>query len=196
MTEEKIRQALAENIMRQSPEAMVVHELGILAGNRRLDLAALTGQLHGYEIKSASDSLARLEGQARDISRVADLATLTCAPNHTKNAGPKIPGWWEIIEASEDADGEIVLTQLRPGTANPAQDPHAVAQLMWRAHALEELKKLGKAKGLSKKARHYIWEALTQATSLEEIRAMALKWVITQQESLKQVVNRDESEKG
>ena len=183
--EKELREATAALIRAESPSARIVHELGILGNKRRLDIASITDELHGYEIKSASDSLARLNGQAHDISRVVDQATLVCAANHTVKAAPKIPEWWRIIEARNDQEGNAVLTIKREGGLNPSQEAYAVAQLMWRSQALEELNQHGHGRGMSKKARHYIWQALADTASLDELRRMALKRLMEQDDELK-----------
>jgi hypothetical protein len=48
----------------------------------------------------------------------------------------------------------------------------SLAQLLWRDEALDELRQRGQARGLSAKARHYVWERLADVVPLEELRAV------------------------
>ena len=52
---------------------MILDELGICRGRVRIDLTVVNGLLHGYEIKSERDTLARLETQA-DLYGRASIA--------------------------------------------------------------------------------------------------------------------------
>ncbi len=45
------------------PETVILDELGICRGRVRIDLTVVNGLLHGYEIKSDRDTLARLATQ-------------------------------------------------------------------------------------------------------------------------------------
>jgi len=38
----------------------MLHELGILNGATRIDIAVITGQIEGYELKSERDTIQRL----------------------------------------------------------------------------------------------------------------------------------------
>jgi len=59
----------------------------------------INGELHGFELKSERDTLARLEDQAELYSQVFDRMTLIIAKRHLEKAVPKIPRWWGIIAA-------------------------------------------------------------------------------------------------
>lgn len=51
-------------------------ELGICLGETRMDLAAINGQISGYEIKSDRDRIDRLARQMELYGRVVDTAVL------------------------------------------------------------------------------------------------------------------------
>lgn len=151
------------------PNTFIRHEVGLCAGKRRVDVALLNGEFAGYEIKSDVDSLARLLGQASDYGQVLDRVTLVTTVRHLEKSMGLLPQWWGIMVARQ-GQGSIILEPVREAVANPELEPYALAQLLWRDEALEELKSRGLARGLTKKARHYLWRALMQAVPIEELR--------------------------
>lgn len=65
-TDIEIRSALHRKKLRQLHEradTLVIDELGLAHAKARVDVAVINGCLHGYEIKSAQDTLDRLAGQ-------------------------------------------------------------------------------------------------------------------------------------
>ena len=151
------------------PETLIRHEMGICAGKRRVDVALLNGELAGYEIKSDEDTLSRLGGQSADYGRVFDRVTLVTTARHQKKAMRLVPKWWGIIVARQEG-GEAVLEEIRQPRMNPDIEPFALAQLLWRDEVLEELRSRGLAKGMSKKARYYLWMALSEKVAIQELR--------------------------
>lgn len=151
------------------PHALIRHEMGLCAGERRIDIALLNGELSGYEIKSDEDTLLRLHGQAAVYGRVLDRVTLVTTPRHREKSFSLLPLWWGIMVARQER-GRITLDTIREPGINTDLDSFALAQLLWRDEALDELKSRGLSKGLSKKARHYGWLALAQAVKMEELR--------------------------
>ena len=80
-----------------------------------------------------------------------------------------LPLWWGIIIARQER-GRVTLETVREPDINTELDSFALAQLLWRDEALEELRARGLSKGLSKKARHYVWLALAHTVAIEELR--------------------------
>ena len=151
------------------PDTLIRHEMGLCAGKRRVDVAILNGEIAGYEIKSDVDSLSRLHGQADDYGQVLDRVTLVTTSRHLEKSMNLLPTWWGVIEARQE-HGRVTLETVREPEINPELDPFALAQLLWREEALEELRTRGLSKGLSKKARYYLWQALAQAFATEDLR--------------------------
>lgn len=153
----------------------IVQELSLCQGQARVDVAVVNGQLHGYEIKSKSDTLDRLAGQVVVYSRVLDRCTLVVEESHLEKAHSMLPNWWGIISVWEDG-GKIRMGQTVKGLDNPSPDPYALAQLLWQAEALAILERHGLgAQGLEKKPRRHLWqrlaEALDYASLSEEVRS-------------------------
>ena len=152
-----------------APDTLIRHEMGLCGGERRIDVALLNGEISGYEIKSDEDTLFRLLGQADAYRRVLDRITLVTTPRHQDKAMGLLPLWWGIIVARQER-GRVILETVREAGINTELSSFALAQLLWRGEALEELKTRGLSKGLLKKARHYVWLALAQAVAVEDLR--------------------------
>src|SRR5262245_39459159 len=162
-----LRVALAEEFA-DDTETLIVDELGLDEGNVRIDLAVVNGALHGYEIKSERDTLARLPVQAAGYGRVFDHVTLVTSTRHLGEIDAIVPWWWTIMTPA--ASGErIVFDTHRPGAANPEVDARFVARLLWRDEVLEILERRGLATGLRSKPRRVLWDALADAVSLEDL---------------------------
>ena len=161
---------------RHGEDALIVDELGTGAGQGRIDVAAIDTAVHAYEIKSAQDSLARLERQVKLDSKVAETATLVTAVEHAEKAAKMVPTWWGLVIAGTDENtGEVCLSTAKEPEPNTGRSPYTVAQYLWRQEALEELKALGCAAGLNKAARHYLWLRLAQVATLEEVAATSAR---------------------
>ena len=85
---------------------------------------------------------------------------------HLEKAVDMLPSWWGVMVAKAE-QGRVILEPIRKPDINTELDPFSLAQLLWRREALEELKTRGLSKGLSKRARHYIWLTLAQAVDIE-----------------------------
>ena len=160
-----IRILLTRDLAHRHPAALIRHEMGLCAGERRIDIAAITPEaMHGYEIKSDVDTLARLAGQADAYGRVFDRMTLVTTARYVDAATAAVPDWWEVLVASAG-----ILHQARPGATQSGLEPFALAQLMWRDEALAALKERGAAWGLSKKRRWIMWTRLVQVVPADEL---------------------------
>jgi hypothetical protein len=147
---------------------VLLEELGLCQGDVRVDVAAVNGELAGFEIKSPSDTLARFPKQCRIYSKVVDRAWLV-APM-TALAKAEVPGWWGQIGVFE-LDDRLALRLVRPSGINPAIHPMSLARLLWRDEALEVLRNAGRARGVMTKSRTMIWKRLVAAIELDELRA-------------------------
>ena len=71
-------------------------EFAILEGSGRIDVAVVNSKLHGYEIKSAVDTLERLPSQQESYSKVFDRITLVADERHIPEAVKILPPWWGL----------------------------------------------------------------------------------------------------
>ena len=152
------------------PRAVVVEELGLCRGRVRVDLAAVNGDLHGYEIKSDRDSLRRLAAQVDVYGLVLDRATLVVGPRHLDQALALVPAWWQVLAVEPRRSG-IGFSRRRPGRRNPGRDPRALAELLWSADATSLLASRGALRGLHGKPRRVLWDRVCELYTLDEIAA-------------------------
>jgi hypothetical protein len=150
------------------PNTRVVEELGLCQGTARVDIAVVNGSIHGYEIKSACDTLARLPGQVEIYNRALDLVTVVTAPSHADKIRKIVPRWWGIWTAVSDDNG-LRLESLRQPRQNPKIDPFSLAQLLWREEALEALESEGLATGIRSKPREELWRRLASDVTPEKL---------------------------
>lgn len=168
-----IRRKLRRELRRRfedDPDTVVVEELGILQGKARVDIAVVNGLFHGYEIKSACDTMHRLPQQARLYDEVFDCVSLVVSERHLQHALELVPEWWEIILAIPEPSGEIAFQVLRTGRANPYVNARAIAELLWREDAILMLSERGAARGYLSKPRRLIWDRLCEVYNLDEIK--------------------------
>lgn len=147
---------------------VLLEELGLCQGDVRVDVAAVNGELSGFEIKSPSDTLARWPRQCRYYSKVVDRAWLV-APMK-KLAAAEAPEWWGQIAIFE-LDDRLALRLVRPAALNPKPDAKSIARLLWRAEALEVLHNVGRARGAMTKSRKFIWQRLVDSVTMDDLRA-------------------------
>lgn len=138
-------------------------------GEGRIDIAAINGSLVGFEIKSASDGLARLSKQIDIYNRVVDEAFLVVDRRHPFRLLERLPPWWGLWAASSVA-GECRLHELRPSSTNPEAQPLATAQLLWRDEALSLLREHGHGRGLSKANRWQLWTTVAAVVPFPVLR--------------------------
>lgn len=123
--EAAIRAALKERLA--APGVNLIDELGIKHGKFRVDVCAVTHELHGYEIKSDLDTVARLPDQAKHFSLVFQRMTLVVGPKLLGAALTIVPAWWGIMLATDTG-----LVELREAGVNPKPNYRWVVRLLWR----------------------------------------------------------------
>lgn len=153
------------------PNVRIVDEMSVLTGECRIDVALINGRLEGFEIKSESDSLTRLPRQAVAYGQVFDRLTVICAERHLEQALILLPQWWGV-EAAERRGAGTRIVRKRAARANPAVEPQAVAQLLWRSEALAALEARDAARGLRSKPRRTLWSALAETMPRRELGAL------------------------
>lgn len=166
-----VRTVLAAEVQKHfqgTSDTLIIHELGLWSGIVRVDLAVINGRLHGFEIKSDSDTLKRLPSQADVYNAVFDQMTLVVGAHHLQAARAIVPEWWGIVRA--DPGTPVSLTEIRVPQPNPSPDPIAIARLLWRDEAVTLLETSGTAKGVKSKSRELVYRRLVEAFPLDELR--------------------------
>lgn len=148
----------------------VVDEMGIWAGTVRVDIAVINGEFHGFELKSARDTLLRLSAQAEIYSQVFDRVTLVVARNHLDKAERMIPEWWGITTVIPTEAGPLRLIEVREACLNPSVNPDTLSRLLWKAELLSILDQYGLAKGFKSKPIDLLAKRLAEGIPLDILR--------------------------
>jgi hypothetical protein len=151
-------------------DTRIVEEMGIWNGTVRVDLAVINGELTGYEIKSARDTLTRLASQAALYNSVFDRVFLVAADRHIERANSEIPEWWGIISAISDGNA-VTLRTLRCGEVNPSLDAIQLARLLWREEILSVLEACGAARGYRSASREILSVRLADVLGIDTLAA-------------------------
>jgi len=152
---------------------IIIEEMGLCRGSVRVDIAVLNGNLKGYEIKSAQDTLTRLLAQAAVYNRIFDTMTVVVAERHLRAASTMIPSWWGIqVVIAPPSSSSLTIEHERHETNNPGVDPNSLVQLLWRDEALRLLDQRNGLKSLRSKPRRVLWDALAQTVPVPELKDM------------------------
>ena len=151
-----------------SDGSLILNELGLCQGETRVDVAVVNGELSGYEIKSASDTLERFPHQQELYSQVLDRAWLVSTPTKIEKVKTTLPPWWGLITTGDSED--VVLTVARTASFNPDLDPLSVAQLLWRDETLDLLRVAEADSGVASKPREVLWQRLTEEYTSDQLR--------------------------
>lgn len=168
-----VRRALHHKVLRDhhgDANTLVLDELGLRHGTCRVDVVVVNGYLHGYEIKSDADTLDRLPSQVSVYGAVLDRATLVVGERHLKKAKTQIPDWWGIKVVTAGPRGGIAFETAQPFKLNPAIDPMALAELLWRPEVIEILRARGTPEKILRKPRAALYGHLADAMKLDELR--------------------------
>lgn len=147
----------------------IVNEMGILHGQSRIDIAVINGILHGFEIKSESDTLKRLSLQMEDYNLVFDRMTIVVQRNYLKDVRSIVPKWWGIWLITQ-YKGRIHLREIRKGRSNRHVDPQSLSHLLWRDEAIDILKEKGLHKGFLSKPRQVLYNRIATHINLNELK--------------------------
>jgi hypothetical protein len=169
MNDAQLRNATRQALFAQhtgDAETVIFDELGVQHGLARIDLAVVNGELHGFELKSDRDTLARLPDQAESYGRVFDRVTLVVEERHVRGAVDLVPDWWGVRVACQESD-KLRFCDLKRAVRNPSPDPGAIVALLWREEALHFLEELSIAGGVRSKCRGEIYSRLVGETELD-----------------------------
>lgn len=167
-----IRQVVLRQLHEYYPKetnTKIVNEMGILHGQSRIDIAVINGILHGFEIKSESDTLQRLPLQMEDYNKVFDRMTIVVQQNFLKDVRRIVPNWWGIWLVTQN-EGTIHLKEIRKGKLNKNVDPESLSHLLWRDEAIDILKEKGLHKGFLSKPRQILYQRLAKHINLSELK--------------------------
>lgn len=152
----------------------IVHEVGVVRGGiSRIDVLDFTTDIHGYEIKTAVDSLSRLPLQIQWYGKVMDRITLVVASKHLKKAQELVPGYWGLKEIVE-IDGAFAIEDLRPAVQNPNQDKLYYISLLWADELREVMRQRGLYRTLASKAHWNMANRMATLYTVDDLRPIIL----------------------
>lgn len=197
MNDYHIRTALKRELLARyssDPGTFIIDELGLRHGAARIDVAVVNSFLHGYELKSDRDTLARLPDQIRIYNSIFDRVTLVAGYRHAYEAIKMVPDWWGIKIAEIGLRGAIHFIAFRRAINNPSPDSLSIAKLLWRDEAIGFLDEIASADGVRSKPREVIYKKLAATVGLDLIRSRViqqLKCRINQRFAVQQTLNDD-----
>jgi hypothetical protein len=164
-----LKKVLSEHVA--DPKVLVMEELGLEHGACRVDIAVINGMIHGYELKSDSDTLARLPQQALIYSRALDKATLVVGEKHVADAQALIPEWWGIKVSYAGPRGAVHIDGFRSAATNPDLSPFHVAHLLWKDEAISILETMNVGKKELRASRTQLYTLLVELLPVASLRA-------------------------
>lgn len=175
--ERDIRTALRTRYLRHHhgrSDVLIIDELGLAHARSRIDLAVFNGHLHGYEIKSAGDTLNRLPRQLATYIGTLQKLTLVVATRHLDAAAAIVPDWCGLTEIVEGPRGGLTFASHRRARVNPDLDPFMMAHLLWHPEAQDLLRARGASKAAVNAPRERLYRALVDQMPVREL-APAIK---------------------
>ena len=161
-----IRKRLVEYLEKKiTTDEFILHELGICLSATIADVVFVDDKLHGYEIKSDRDTLQRLSKQVLDYNKVFDTMTLVVSSTHLEKSMKIIPEWWGVICIDFDRFDIIRTPQI-----NTHVEVRSCAELLWSNESEKLLREYQLFKGLSGKARRFLWDRISLNFDHEFVR--------------------------
>jgi hypothetical protein len=180
MRDQVIRRAFHQTILKSAHEdadTLVVDELGLKNGEVRADIAVLNGKLVGYEIKTENDTLIRLSSQVEAYNEVFDKAFIIVSNNHLQKATNIIPEWWGIYSIIPKVEGEYFFECIRQAKLNRIQNSYSIAQLLWKAEALEVANELLLHNIKPKTSKHEIYDVISGTCTTKKLSQITIKYL-------------------
>lgn len=162
--------------------AEIIEELGVSHGTARIDFAIINGIMHGYEIKSDSDTLKRLPEQVKEFSAIFDKITIVVGKSHLYQAIHEIPEWWGIIVVKTDINGGIIFQSIRAPETNAGQQVKvSIARLLWRNEALQILEQQSNVIGIRSKSREIVYNKLANVLDMKTLKEAVSSSIISRE---------------
>jgi len=144
----------------EDSDSKIVEELSLPVAKARIDIAVINGSLHGYEIKSASDTLKRLPSQIEGYTKVFDYLSIVTEGKYGTKIMELTPEWIGVLLCQEK-DGIKTISELRTPKKNNDRESVYIAKLLWREELMECLE-MHKIKFRKKDRNWLLCQALSQ----------------------------------
>ncbi len=128
-------------------------------GKSRADLVMITEEsLVGIEIKSDSDTYARLKTQIKDYDKFYDCNIAVVGSSHGIHIKEHVPEYWGIITV-EEVEGEPDFYMLRKPAINPKMKLENKLMILWRPELAIVQEKFGMPK-YKEKSKSFVIEKI------------------------------------
>lgn len=184
-TDADIRAALHSKALladHRCSDTLVIDELGLAHAKARIDVAVINGCVHGYEIKSAADTLTRLPQQLALYADCLEMLTIVCAEKHIAGVRELAPRWCGIMKATKGPRGGIVFETIRGPKRNPDIKPYRLAHLLWRSEAVAILSRTNAPPQVLRAPRKTLYKSLAAKFSVAEITAFIKQSMASRQD--------------
>lgn len=174
-TEQGIRTALRDDYLRRlriRTDTLVLDELGLVHARARVDVAVISRHVHGYEIKSADDTLRRLPRQLEVYRQSLQTLTLVVDAVHLPAVASSVPHWCGILLVSFGPRGGVRFRRVQPTRLNPDLDPFMLAHLLWRCEAQAALAQRGASARDLRTSRKDLYRLLLEQLSVSELTTL------------------------
>ncbi len=148
----------------------VFEEMILGYGRGRIDIVMADTHVHGIELKSAADSLYRLEQQQAIYSEYFEKMTLVVDERHCDEAARIVPSWWGLIRVHQAKTGRVSFKRLRRSLNNPSVNSYRLVTLLWDCEIIAVLDEMDRAKGYRSKPLYILWHTLHSILTEQEIR--------------------------
>ena len=179
--ESAIRTALRQSYLRRfatRDDILVLDELGLVHARGRVDVAVISRHVHGYEIKSANDTLRRLPSQLEVYRQALQTLTLVVDTVHHPTIAASVPDWCGILLVTFGPRGGPHFRRIRQTSLNPDLDPFMLAHLLWRCEAQAALAERGTAARDLRASRKDLYRLLIEQLSVSELTALIRRSMI------------------
>ncbi|MGJ1243364.1 MULTISPECIES: sce7726 family protein [Sphingobacterium] len=119
----------------------VIDELNLPVAKARIDIALVNGSLHGFEIKSASDTLKRLPDQIEAYTKIFDYLSVITEDKYLQKIQEVVPKWVGLFVCIE-VKGKIRVKRIRKAKVNKEKQGFFLAKLLWREELIDILTEL------------------------------------------------------
>ncbi|HEX8269980.1 MAG TPA: sce7726 family protein [Flavobacterium sp.] len=168
-----IRKLLKETALKHfiyDDDSKVVEELNLPVAKARIDIAVINGSFHGYEIKSAADTLTRLPAQIEAYTKVFDYLSIVTEGKYGARILDRVPNWIGVLICEENK-GHFSIRELRNPSINNNRESVYIAKLLWREELIECLEE-HKVTYRRKDRNWLLCEALCDNLPIETISAI------------------------
>lgn len=143
MRDYEIRKVLRETTLKKfikDSDSKIVDELDLPITKSRVDIAVVNGHLHGYEIKSARDTLHRLPHQIEGYTKIFDYITVVTEGKHHERILKLLPEWVGVQLCNQTSNGVKIKTIRKP-YYNKNKKGFFIAKLLRRDEVINILKR-------------------------------------------------------